>query len=419
MSEEQQELRFSGSSATAWITQFIDHNFYDLSGLTERRLTRSEWEAWQWTYQELPKPSFDQMLEYEKLNNLHSRAGFYGGLHNNPESIKQKHLDAVKTEVASKSIHTGKGLGHMAGLLQMVEQATIAGSNLPQILLQNKDGGTHRIQTQSAVREILQKVASNENKIESCHNIIMGKHKAATQKWQNKDLSLQNREAAADEARQILQHYEKILKIELEKYDPDELPSDLAELKEVLIEQLEAHALEKVKDLKGVKTQQGADLPAACLDSENAIRKVAEVVYKGSSIIDLSKTNKSAIANLQMYKDRIDKVSPLNTPLLVHIRSGLEDVSISKNTSEPYSIEAEAINLKIINPQKVASHLQYSVIHDVGSTIEETARTSSAIHFTLSRGSLATASFGIKARNICGPHRFKIVLNSPATETGD
>ena len=361
------------------------------------------------------QPSWEEVIEWEKLHDLFRRADYYN-FYNNPARIKARYLEAAEAHIASGLVHSGSGLGHMAGLLQMVEQATIAGSLLPQIHLQNKEGGTHRIQTQSLVREVLNRVAENENKIESCHNLIMGIHKHKTATWQNKDLPIEAREQAADEAKSILENYEELLKTEIEKYDPAALPTDLKTLKEVLIEHIEAHALEKVKDLKGVKTQQGADLPASCLDSENAIRKVAELVYKASSIIDLAKTNQAAISNRDLYKDKIDKVSPLNTPLLIHVRSGQDDVVVDKTGAEPYTLEAESAIFKIENPHKVASHVQYSVIHEELSTIEEIGRLSSSVSFRLSRGSLAKVEFGIKARNICGPHRYKVVLQAPEGE---
>ena len=182
--------------------------------------------------------------------------------------------------------NVGEGINHMTGLLQMVEQANSAGHNLPHIALRDGDNRVVPVHLQSEVRDILVALTERENRIESAHNALMEEYWRFDAVRADETRTVDERYAAKEEMGAILIEYTEKIKPYLEAYDPDAVPADLPTLKALLIERLEAAAMARVKEIKGAKSQQGVDVPAACFDMATALEEVAAESALGAQAID-------------------------------------------------------------------------------------------------------------------------------------
>ena len=149
------------------------------------------------------------------------------------------------------------------------------------------------------------------------------KFKAIVDKVSDETLSPEDREFEAKEALSFANNYRAHLARAMAAYDPDALPDDLPTLQDVLIERLEAVAMQKVKSLKSVLSQQGVDLPESCADEASAMRKIAEAERLGSIEIEGSE---SIVGAQSAYDDAVKAVKAvraLNIPIWYVTRQGV------------------------------------------------------------------------------------------------
>ena len=220
----------------------------------------------------------DQQDEYYQLRREHDHE-------TEADAVKRRITDKALLDVLGGLTYVGDGLDHMTGLLQMVEQATMAGAALPLIELRDENHNLKKYHLQSQLRKLLVRTSERENVVECCHNRvikpIIDKWKAAedeTRKWPDR---LDNMNDYAD----LVENYETLLKAEMERFDPDELPEDLPELREKYIEMLEGVATGHQQWVKGALTQQAIDNWAACVEVDQALQEISLECAAGSIAI--------------------------------------------------------------------------------------------------------------------------------------
>ena len=314
---------------------------------------------------------------------------------------KELATEHLGTKLGSDTIHTGAGLGHMTGLLQMVEHSNTAGQNIPKIVLRNTKGNTNTIHSQTDIRTILEIVANNENIIESCHNEVMSEHQKETLKWQDSSLPFETRKVAAEAARQILINYKTLLQNKIANFDPEALPTELPELKAVLIERLEATALKHIKYLRGVSTQQGIDLPATCPESATAEQSIASFVYKGALLINRAEDVATAKRFADLYKGNIRKVKVANSPFFTLL-------SQSAPLGSLHSVRGRSVSLlvKQLSTQPPDA-LQVAVAKGAATlSLDKTAPHQLKITLTAT----TAGSVELEARNLCGPTKQVVIF---------
>ena len=379
-----------------------DMPFYDVANT----LTREQWEAFNWVSDTITKPSFEDALEYTFYAKLQKQVGTLRTWTGRLDYIKQGVLkDTATISIEDRNVHRGGGLGQMTGLLQMVEQANTAGAYLPRIHLRG-DRHDHRYHTQAEIRKILEETAKSENVIESAHNIILGRFLAWDLKWKDTTLPKEARENAATEARNIINTYETLLKAEMERFDPDAMPIGLFDLKDVLIERLEATALKQVKYLRGVVTQQGIDLPANCPEAAEAEMLIASFRYKGALLITEAVDATQAKNYAEQYKTNIRNVSVSNSPVF-SLRG--QRVPLQSVYTAPQAGGSLALTLRqdTRQPKQV---LQVGILSG-DATIKNVRKQAHQLDFTLEIEVNKKVTVELIARNICGPTKLTIQLN--------
>ncbi|MDE0714883.1 MAG: hypothetical protein OXI10_08470, partial [Gammaproteobacteria bacterium] len=216
----------------------------------------------------MAKPTYEELQAAIALLNMQDEYYELRRDHNHEteaDAVKRRITDKALLDVLGGLTYVGDGLDHMTGLLQMVEQATMAGAALPLIELRDENHNLKKYHLQSQLRKLLVRTSERENVVECCHNRvikpIIDKWKAAedeTREWPDR---LDDMNDYAD----LVENYETLLKAEMERFDPDELPEDLPELREKYIEMLEGVATGHQQWVKGALTQQAIDNWAACV----------------------------------------------------------------------------------------------------------------------------------------------------------
>ena len=215
----------------------------------------------------------------------------------------------------------------------------------------------------------------------------------------------QTRLAKAEEAFKFVENYKTHLDAAIKAYDPDALPTDLPILKQVLQERLEAAALARTKEIKGVLTQQGVDLPQSCLDEGEALEKVSMQQRLGAMNIRMAATTEAATNAYDSAVEEIGKASPLNTPEWTN-QDGSPVTSfsftgtttliarhprLSRSRTIPGPVEVDTATVQFQQGAKVGIKLKFD-----GADFKQT-------EVTLTPGASGTAKFKLSARSVCGP----------------
>ena len=273
-----------------------------------------------------PKPTWAALLEAVRYADLVEKSSLSDLSISDLTAHRTALTDAATIEHEDESLYVGAGLDHMTGLLQMVEQANDAGERIPHIAMRDGDHNVKYIYRGSQVREILKTTALRENEVESAHNVVMAKYHTQAKIRDDDTQALDDREAAATAAQNILDNYRTMLQAEMAngQYARPRFPpsDDLEETKKYIIEDLEAEALGKIKDLQGYVTTQGMMLPPTCFDQGAAVEKVAVELQK--AVIKINKLQKvfyGRRSTPNIYTDwgaalnAIKAVEILNTPV--------------------------------------------------------------------------------------------------------
>lgn len=227
---------------------------------------------------------------------------------------KVKIVDTPAIEVDGETLYVHGGMDRNTGLLQMVEHVNEAGEPLPFIRMRDDESQPVMVYTQSKIRKILAAISARKNRFESAHNRVFEKLAKLEKKRDDPTNSIAERRKASEDAVELMQNYPENLKAEAKKYDPSALPTDIDELRAVLLERIEAAGMRRVKYFKGVLTQQGVDLPDSCDDQANATRAVAAAVDAGNEALVEAEAAEAMELAYNATINAINRIEPLNVP---------------------------------------------------------------------------------------------------------
>ena len=268
------------------------------------KFTEAQWDAFAWNppdgYQHpdpdaSPKPTWDELVAGDRNISISSSINnVWYELRIGPDYIPGYGASKVRRELTDETaikhgdtdVHVGQGMDHLTGLIHLTGDADLAGCVVPPMIMRDKNQRSLNVHTQAEIKMILGAVSRRENTVESAHNKLMERLNSYIDIAEDESQSLDDRELAADTALNMAKNYRNELLAEIEKYDPDALPADLPTLKAVLTERLEAFTMARVKEIKGARTQQGVDVPAACFDMATALEEVSAESALGVQNID-------------------------------------------------------------------------------------------------------------------------------------
>ena len=233
-----------------------------------------------------PKPTYDWLLAAARLIDFthHLKKSEPGNFSREADWHKEQLTEAHLAHRLG-AIHTGRGIAHMPGLIDIAHSASAAGRALPPVILRDRNGRATILWTEQDLRELLDGVTSQVNRLESAHNELAERIAIWRSKAQDTDLPLTQRVAAAKAAADFVNSYRQRLKTAAAAYDPDRLPADLETLRAVLTERLEAAAMKRTKEMMKAATQQGVDRGFSCVDEETAVRAIAKQCVLGTLAI--------------------------------------------------------------------------------------------------------------------------------------
>ena len=367
-----------------------------------------------------PKPSWSQVIAWFRDMNLERHLQLEEGFI--PGVSKEARNNALDSKIAlhNEKVHVGEGISHMSGLAHMVEHANLAGESIPHILLRNEASQLRSLWLQADVRTLLYNVVTRQNHIEAAHNILMGRHAALIAEARDKSNSIEVREQKKAEVLAFRQQYEKLLAVEMEKYDPDTLPEDIPTLRALYDERIEGVATERFADIKNSRTQQGVDLDPSCIDQAKASEKIS--VAKQLAQINLDRaTTKEAIT--KAYNDGVAIIRAVeveNVPVFTVADTGVEVVS---NTH----FNLSTLRLKVDHPAGTTAPIPGAVaagggwwpsegLAGRGKVVTAAQEGESHVFVTLTVDGNTATRFRLLARNLCGPKQIYVVLTPPPAE---
>ena len=355
-----------------------------------------------------PKPTWQEILDAVSLIDLQAKKRDEPYILASLAQHRTALTDAATIEHEGESLYVGAGLDHMTGLLQMVEQANDAGELCPHIVMRDGDQNVKRIWRGSQVRDILKTTAARENAVESAHNIIMAEYHAQAKIRDDDTQALDDREAAATAAQEILDNYQarlpkNIASVE-SRWPGSNIPVD--EHKAYAVEYLEAAAMRKMKSLQGYTTNQGMMLHPTCFDQGAAAEKIAVELQTG--LIDINRqSNYGAVKGwTQWVESKINKIEILNTPVF--------KINQLAPSSDPYPLDkllvaadhppgenipgnVDIVDIKVTKGKLIEGFPKYHSTHD--KTIH-----SAEIQIDKTQ----EARIVVRARNVCGVSRLVI-----------
>ena len=381
--------------------------------------TESQWNSYQWNPpgnseftepdpEASVKPTWEESVEAYRTDrlNLAKQTERY---RLEPLSTHRTALtDAATIEHEGESLYVGAGLDHMTGLLQMVEQANDAGELCPHVVMRDGDQNVKRIWRGSQVRDILKTTAARENAVESAHNIIMAEYHAQAKIRDDDTQTLDDREAAATAAQEILDNYQTRLPKNItsvgSRWPGSNIPVD--EHKAYAVEYLEAAAMRKMKSLQGYTTNQGMMLHPTCFDQGAAAEKIAVELQTG--LIDINRQSSYGAVKgwAQWVESKINKIEILNTPVF--------KINQLAPSSDPYPLDkllvaadhppgenipgnVDIVDIKVTKGKLIEGFPKYHSTHD--KTIH-----SAEIQIDKTQ----EARIVVRARNVCGVSRLVI-----------
>ena len=386
--------------------------------------TESEWDAFSWNpltslgYTEIdpaasPKPTWATLIEVNRkqkvvvrLNTINNK--FDERTYRPFDEVRREITDLGPLKYGSSAVHIGQGIDHMTGLMHLSDGADLAGVSLPHIVMRDDQNEPLSVYTQSHLRQILEAAADRENIVESAHNIVGGKYQKNLKIAKDETASIDDQEAAIVVVEDIAENYATLLQAEIEKYDPAALPTDLPTLKALLIERIEASAMARVKEIKGASTQQGVDLPAACLDIANAVEEVSRKSALGIQNIDDAADNAAAQGAYNTAVAAVEAVTPLNVPEWV--------VTLPSGTST--TVTATAVHPTGQNIPGRVQITKWQVFDADGDPLSWTpiiSRVNNAAELTadIPAGTKYPVTINLSARNLCGPSVNKVIVPAP------
>ena len=332
-------------------------------------------------------------------------------------------------ECAIDDVHIGSGIGNMTGLIHHVDSANLAGENLPPVHMRSKKGKLKTYLTQKEMRKVLADVAERENIVESAHNKLLvkfeetrviynSKTKPAKERLEARDLLRKMVKVATDPATKVdtdnPRFYQDFLQIEIDAYNPDILPTRLKDLKDVYIERLEGVATAKFAKIKNAATQHGVDLPASCVDQQEGVTQIGIKKQKGHIDI-LRAKNRNEVKNVfDTWRDRINAVEIVNTPVW-SINGQPAETSTKDKPIVVQGVSTIALLAKQPNDE-IAGNVIIMVESEEWSVGKPapfkkkvaTVTTGYQITYEIPTDYTGTVDIELEAKNVCGPSKLFI-----------
>lgn len=385
------------------------------------------------------KPTWDELVEAHYAILLESDETDEHTIYER-ERVNTRTREALADDTVlyeEDGVYVGKGLSHMTGLAHLVESANIAGSSIFPILMRS-DEEIKTLFTQREIRSILLSLAERENMIESAHNVVMQKHYKLMSVSEDETLTAKERYKARHKAYEMVsrhadglnlngdrvditdRNYEANLKAEIANYDPDVLPEDVDELRQVYIERLESVATKKIAKMKNAATQHGIDLPESCVDQTTATNEVASK----KQIAQLFLARATTVAKLKEAFDlgvsQIESVTVLNVPVwsvggVVVTTGQTSDAPFQPPAGRSFVVRASQPSSSIDGPVSI-EHVSHNGSDDDFTSENRVPGDDAKSHetvITLDSGFNGNITFNFRSRNICGPSEVWVELTTP------
>ena len=309
----------------------------------------------------------------------------------------------------------------MPAAIHLLSAGADAGVHHPRMVMRNGDHVTGELWTRKHAEELLNALAARTNWVESAKNALVARYRtefsALTAGYVVGKIptqaELDTNKAKFDEllARLTPEKIEAEFRAEMDKLaDETALPGDFDTARDVLIERLEATAMRRVKEIKGVVSQQGVDLPSSCADEDKAVTEVAKLQRLGA----ISLRNAADAAALKIaYDDAVEvigAVSPLNTPVWEDGEGNALTGELAVTMDGPFNIRAKHPAADI--PGEIAvirARDQGDAEDPAGAAFKPSVQLNNDDSFRHLRVRITppdtageTATFKLAARNLCG-----------------
>ena len=384
-----------------------------------------------------PKPTWQELLDAAQLREIDiaitkAKAVFSSpvtpsrrfGSTIYPANVRQELAGDDTLVVDGTAHHVHGGINRMTGLISMVEDANESGRHIPLIVMRDDMDEPIYLHTQQRVRPILDALRRRNNTIESAHNVVAEKFFAIIDQANNPNLPLPVRVQKARDADQFTQDYEMHLRAEIAKYNPDALPTDLDELKDVFVERLEAAALRRQRYIRGVLTEQGQKLVPSCNDEATALTKIAAEERDAAVAVFGSDDTDAATAAFNAGVAAISAVVPVRVPEFILNATPLganpADQTLDSATFTVFADHPPSLNLdKPVGLRVSVSREGRKITEGVAITRstpgdQETRRGATVTIDTAERGG-QTIVVELLARSRCGPSALTIEMRVPSS----
>lgn len=320
----------------------------------------------------------------------------------------------------SGDIEIGRGFEHLPAAVHAASRASDAGEVLvPHIFRKRENKATVTFWTQREQNSFLDAARRKANEVESAYNEVLVEFQTLYDAWVASGIDITASTTIADlatmeAAYNAMADYadpeavKKRLAEHQAKITPDALPSDLPTLREVLIERLEGVSAQHIRDLKGARSQQGFDLPAACDDMANAERKIG--AEHTSAVLKLARadTIDEVKRTFALAKAKIEAIRALNVPTF-HVLGHATALP-----TEQAKFKQRSITVTVRQKDLPIGELTVDVgLTSFNMSARKVRQTEDVIAYelTLTGDEPVTAVF--ISRNICGYSRLQLTLEPP------
>ena len=369
-----------------------------------------------------PKPSFDSIYQWSKGWRISQFGSDIASVGLNDRMDATANAPAAHGDFKSP-LHAGNGINRVAAMIHAIDQAASAGVRWPVHVLRHTDAthGEARLHTPRQAKEFVTPLAKAKNRAENASNICaahlakiearmkdetggLGETATDQQRIDKRFEALEEYEAYVED---LDTHFAAALKV-VDALD-DTLPEDdLPLAQEKLIGWLEGDATGKIEYIHGARTQQGMDIPPACRDMENAIKKIG--VIKGLGVLHIERADDLDEAKRQydIFKARIENVKPYRVP---------EFRTTGHTTRFPTGkakFKARTHKITVYQPPLPDSVVAASWgLTSFNGSVKKVRMTDDEIDYVLTLTGDVAVTFVCAASNLCGRNRFEITLEPP------
>ena len=188
----------------------------------------------------------------------------------------------------------------------------------------------------------------------------------------------------------------------------------MKDLKDVYIERLEGVATAKFAKIKNAATQHGVDLPASCVDQQEGVTQIGIKKQKGHIDILRAKNRNEVKTVFDTWRDRINAVEIVNTPVW-SINGQPAETSTKDKPIVVQGVSTIALLAKQPNDE-IAGNVIIMVESEEWSVGKPapfkkkvaTVTTGYQITYEIPTDYTGTVDIELEAKNVCGPSKLFI-----------